>query len=438
MNPGFPLSRERQKNKINEFHDLDIMKNFILLLLKFLARLMIARRKPKVIGITGSVGKTGAKDAIACVLAAKFSVRKSEKSYNNEFGVPLTILGIDSGGKNIFKWAAQLAKAVFNLLRPRYPEVLVLEMGVDKPKDMDYLLRIVRPDIAVFTSVGEVPVHVENFLSRNELLKEKAKLALAVPRSGFVVYDNDSPDWPELFNGKVRAGRISYGLMNDADIKAHRPEIRFANGEAATPIPFGIAFKIEHKGSTVPFRIDGVFSDAGAYLAGAASAVGIIFGMNLIEISSAFLSYVPPSGRMNLLNGIKGSYILDDTYNSSPSSLRLALDTLPALPAKRKIAVLGDMLELGEFSEPAHRDAGRHMAKVCDIVFAVGLRMQFAKDELIARGFKENENVFYFEDSESAVSEVKKIIREGDLILVKGSRAMRMEKVVEEISGSIV
>ena len=219
------------------------MKKLTLIILKFLARLMMARRKPRVVGVTGSVGKTGAKDAIARVLSAKFSVRKSEKSYNNEFGVPLTILGIDSGGKNIFKWVAQLAKLPVNFLRPGYPEVLVLEMGVDKPKDMDYLLRIVRPDIAVFTSVGEIPAHVENFLSRNELLKEKAKLAFAVPRSGFVVYNNDSPDWPELFNGKVMAGRISYGLMNDADIKAHRPEIRFANGEAATPIPFGIAFK---------------------------------------------------------------------------------------------------------------------------------------------------------------------------------------------------
>ena len=412
------------------------MKKLTLIILKFLARLMMARRKPRVVGVTGSVGKTGAKDAIARVLSAKFSVRKSEKSYNNEFGVPLTILGIDSGGKNIFKWVAQLAKLPVNFLRPGYPEVLVLEMGVDKPKDMDYLLRIVRPDIAVFTSVGEIPAHVENFLSRNELLKEKAKLAFAVPRSGFVAYNNDSPDWPELFNGKVMAGRISYGLMNDADIKAHRPEIRFADGEAATPVPLGIAFKIEHKGSTVPFRIDGVFSDAGAYLAGAASAVGIIFGMNLIEISSAFLNYIPSRGRMNLLKGIRGSYILDDTYNSSPVSLRLALDTLPALPAKRKIAVLGDMLELGEFSESAHRDTGRHMAKVCDIVFAVGLRMQFAKDELIARGFKENENVFYFEDSESAASEVKKIIREGDFILVKGSQGMRMEKIVKEIMAS--
>jgi len=409
------------------------MKKLTLMILKSLARLMLARRKPRVVGVTGSVGKTGTKEAIACVLSAKFRVRKSEKSYNNEFGVPLTILGIESGGSNIFKWAAQLAKLPVNFLRSGYPEVLVLEMGVDKPKDMDYLLRIVRPDIAVFTSVGEIPAHVENFLSRSELLKEKAKLALGVPRSGFVVYDNDSPDWQEFFNGKVRAGRISYGLMNDVDVKVHRPEIRFAEGEAVTPVPLGIAFKIEHKGSTVPFRIDGVFSDAGAYLAGAACAVGVIFGMNLIEISSAFLSYVPPRGRMNLLEGIKGSYILDDTYNSSPASLRLALDTLQSLPAKRKIAVLGDMLELGEFSEPAHRDAGRHMAKACDIVFAVGLRMQFAKDELVAHGFKENENIFYFEDSEAAGLKLKETVREGDLVLVKGSQGMRMEKVVKEI-----
>lgn len=407
------------------------MRKIILYILKILARAMLARYKPKIIGVTGSVGKTGTKDAIHCVLAAKFKVRKSEKSYNNEIGLPLTVLGISSSGKNIFGWLFQLLKALARLVYTNYPEILVLEMGVDKPKDMDYLLKIIKPDVAVLTSVGEIPVHVENFTHRESLLKEKAKLALAVPKHGFIVYDNDSPDWP-LFLEKARAGVMTFGFVNSADIKIHSLERRLAGGEEFAK-PLGIAFKIEYKGNTVPFRIDNVFADAGAYLAGAACAVGVIFEMNLIEISSAFSHYAPPRGRMNLLDGIKGSLILDDTYNSSPSSLRSALDTLRILPAKRKIAVLGDMLELGEYSESAHRSAGRQAAKICDTVFAVGVRMGFLRYELSAHGFKEGENLFYFESSEPAGFELKNIVKEGDLILVKGSQGMRMEKAVKEI-----
>lgn len=421
------------------------MRKIIQYILKVLARAMLARYKPKIVGVTGSVGKTGAKDAIHCVLAVKFKVRKSEKSYNNEIGLPLTVLGISSSGKNIFGWLFGFFKVLSWLIYINYPEILVLEMGVDKPKDMDYLLKIVKPDIAVFTSVGEIPVHVENFTHREALLKEKAKLALAVPKHGFVVYDKDSPDWP-LFLEKAKAGAMTYGFVDGADIKIHPLERRFAvirrllsspgsgvAGDEEFTKPLGVAFKIEYKGNTVPFRIDNIFSDAGAYATGAACAVGVILEMNLIEISSAFSHYAPPRGRMNLLEGIKSSLILDDTYNSSPSSSRSALDALRILPAKRKIAVLGDMLELGGYSEEAHREAGRQAAKICDVVFAVGTRMGFARHELSAHGFKEGENLFYFESSEPVGFELKNIIKEGDLILVKGSQGMRMEKAVKEI-----
>lgn len=393
---------------------------------------MLARYKPKIIGVTGSVGKTSTKDAIYCVLSTEFKVRKSEKSYNNEIGLPSAILGISSGGKNIFRWLFRFFKILSELIRTDYPDILILEMGVDKPKDMDYLLKIVRPDIAVFTSVGEIPSHIENFLNRESLLKEKAKLALAVPKQGFVVYDSDSPGW-SLFLGKIKAKTMTYGLLGGPDIKIHQPEVRFALSQDGAEKPIGIAFKIEHKGHTVPFRVDNMFADSGAYATGAACAVGVILGMNLIEISSALAGYTLPRGRMNLLEGIKGTLILDDTYNSSPSSLRSALDALQSLPAKRKIAVLGDMLELGVYSEEAHREAGRQAAKICEAICVVGARMDFARDELSARGFKENENIFSFENSESAGLALKNIIKDGDLILVKGSQGMRMEKAVKEI-----
>ncbi|MEK7541761.1 MAG: Mur ligase family protein, partial [Patescibacteria group bacterium] len=157
-----------------------IQKSILQKILAVLARQTIRKYKPVIIGITGSVGKTSARLATYAVLKNKFSVRTAEKNYNNEIGLPLTILGIPHSGRNIFAWAYQLAIAArrlaVSLAYRRYPEVLILEYGVDCPGDMGYLLKIARPDIAVTTAIGEVPVHVEFFKSPEELIAETAKL----------------------------------------------------------------------------------------------------------------------------------------------------------------------------------------------------------------------------------------------------------------------
>ncbi|OGD31721.1 hypothetical protein A3C91_03540 [Candidatus Azambacteria bacterium RIFCSPHIGHO2_02_FULL_52_12] len=407
------------------------MRNILQSILAVLARIMLRRYRPTVIGITGNVGKTSTKDAIAAVLGARFSVRKSEKSYNNELGVPLTVLGITSGGKNVFGWLARFFLAAVRLIGTRYPRVLVLEMGVDKPNDMEYLLGIVKPDIAVFTSLGDMPVHVENFISREALVTEKLKLASAVSPRGHVVYNADVASWQSI-KGKTKATLVTYGFSEHADVRISPPETRFAVSGAGS-VPLGIACKIQHKGSIVPFRLDGVMATDGAYLAGAACAVGSILGMHLVDMASAFGQYAPPRGRLRLLDGIRGSLILDDTYNSSPSSLDVALAALGSLPARRRIAVMGDMLELGGFTERAHREMGEKASKMCDVVYVVGLKTKFAYDELVGRNFKPGENLFSFSTSQEAAQAIYPAVKEGDMILVKGSQGMRMEKVVKEI-----
>ncbi len=407
------------------------MRKIVQLILKNLARATLHRYKPTVIGITGNVGKTSAKEAVYAILASRFTVRKSEKSYNNEFGVPLTILGITTSGMNPFSWLVNILRACARIIYTRYPEILVLEMGVDKPKDMEYLLEIVTPDIALFTSMGDIPTHVENFVSREALIREKLKLASAVSVKGYVTYNADISWWLPITE-KAKAHKITYGFSADADVKLYTPEMRFAEKDTLK-IPLGITCKVEYKGSVVPFRLDGALSYDGAYLAGAAVAVGSILGMNLVEIASAFARYEHPKGRLKLLEGIKGSMILDDTYNAGPSSLRSALDTLAVLPAKRKIAVLGDMLELGDFTESAHREMGRKASEVCAVVYTVGAKTKFACDELIAKGFQEHKNLFSYDTSEQAAQALYPAIQEGDMILVKGSQGMRMEKVVKEI-----
>ncbi|MCR4323102.1 MAG: UDP-N-acetylmuramoyl-tripeptide--D-alanyl-D-alanine ligase [Candidatus Azambacteria bacterium] len=390
----------------------------------------VRRYKPMVIGITGNVGKTSTKEAVFAVVSSTLHTRKSEKNYNNEIGVPLTILGIRSGGRSIGMWVIQCAIACGKLVWTRYPQVLVIEMAVDKPGDMEYLLSIITPTIAVFTSMGEIPVHVENFVSTQAFIKEKMKLAQAVQRKGFVIVNEDVEAWKEI---KTRGILVQYGYASDADVKIYTPEYRFSTDEENRK-PIGITFKMESKGSLVPFRLDGMFGMAsGTYAAAAACAVGVVLEMNLVEIAAALQQYVPLQGRLRLIDGIKGSSILDDTYNASPASMDVALETLYALPAERKVAVLGDMLELGKFTEDAHRAAGKKAASVCNILVTVGERMRFAADEARAHGFIENKNLFLFDTAQDAGRFMVGMIQEKDLVVVKGSQSMRMEFVVKEI-----
>lgn len=406
------------------------MKKILQKILKILAILTVKRYKPKIIGITGNVGKTSAKDAVFVVLNKKFNVRKSQKSFNNEIGLPLTILGMESYG-NAFGWIFGMFWAILDLIYMKYPEILILEFGVDKPKDMEYLLKIAKPDIAVVTTIGKLPVHIENFSSPKELIAEKSKIVSSVEKNGFVILNTDDEVCLEMKN-KTKANVFMYGLAEETDLKLSSPEYRESvldDGSA----PLGISFKAEHKGSFVPVRLDKVYGKQSIYAAGVACAVGIVLGLNLVEISESLAEYRNPPGRLNLLDGIKHSYILDDSYNSAPLSAEAALDTLKNLKAKRKIAILGNMMELGEYTEYAHRTIGKYAASFCDMIITVGDKARFIADEAAKNGFTQNENLFSLDTADQLVDKIAALVKDHDLILVKGSRTMRLEIVTEKI-----
>jgi len=179
-------------------------------------------------------------------------------------------------------------------------------------------------------------------------------------------------------------------------------------------------------------EIDGVFGRSQAYAVAAATAVGLAERINLTKIVDTLALYEGVKGRVKLIPGIKGSFILDDSYNSSPLSAAAALEILDDLDAKRKVAVIGDMLELGVHTEGAHRDLGRHAARVVDYLVTVGARAEFIAEGALERGFPENK-IGRFDTSDSAKTAVQELIKEGDLVLVKGSQGIRMEKIVLEI-----
>jgi UDP-N-acetylmuramoyl-tripeptide--D-alanyl-D-alanine ligase len=408
------------------------MKKILQIKLKIAAKLILRKYKPVVVGITGSIGKSSTKDAIYHVLKKKFKVRTSFKNYNNEIGLPLTIIGLESPEKNIFGWFKVFAKTL-NLLLIKdinYPEVLVLEMGVDRPGDMEYLTSIVKVDIAIVTSVSYS--HLEYFGNLQNIKKEKQVLVEKLDGQGLAVLNYDSEPVKEM--AEVSKARIlSYGLKEGSDLRAQDIVYNFTRGLYELS---GINFKLNNKGSIVPVFMDNIMSEPALYSALAAAAVGLYFQMNLVEIASALSDFSLPAGRMNLLPGIKHSFIIDDTYNSSPEAAVSAVKLLGSIgidKAAHKYAVMGDMLEIGFYTEEGHLLVGKKISEAkIDYLIAVGER---ARDFI--RGAKDDglhdEHIFYFDKPEEAGRFLQNRIKEGDVILVKGSQGARMEKIVKEL-----
>ncbi|MDP3015003.1 MAG: UDP-N-acetylmuramoyl-tripeptide--D-alanyl-D-alanine ligase [bacterium] len=448
------------------------MKHLLLkilqLILKQLAKLTIWRFQPRVIAITGSVGKTSAKEAIYAVLSASGGknhrrVRKSEGNLNNELGVPLAIIGewkeeelklvsrdTPSGKKKIRKllfWLKVifygLAQSLF-LKKSVYPEILILEYAADRPGDIKELLEIAKPYIGIITAIGEIPVHIEFFSGPEAIVREKARVVENLSANGFAVlnFDNEA-----IINMKerTRAKIITFGFNEGADVKisgfdyaqtnanSQRESALSPRESAWREAPMGVSFKIEYAGSFVPVVLKNVFGKAQAYAAAVAACVGLIFDLNLVEISEALsINYRPAKGRMNLLKGIKDTYIINDAYNASPISMEEALTTLGDLSAERKIAVLGDMLELGKYSVEAHESIGRLAGKIVDVLITVGPRAKFIAESAEAVGLDKNK-ILSFDTTTEACRAVQDLIKKGDLILIKASRAIGLEEIVEEI-----
>ncbi len=415
------------------------MKFLLESILYILSRMVIARQKPRIVAITGSVGKTSTKEAIYAVMKDKFHARRGFLNFNNEIGVPLTILGINHHGKNIFGWLKSFAQVLRFVIwkTKKYPELLVLEMGADHPRDISYLTRLAPPYVGVLTAIGEIPVHVEFFSGPQALAEEKSKIIRALPREGFAIINIDDAALAGMVS-RTHAHVITFGFDEHASVRISDVELSTdTHRTTGDEIPEGISFTLTHGTESVQAKIKNAFGKPQAYAGAAAAAVGIGLGMTLPEIAKELENYEPPAGRLRLIKGIKGSYILDDTYNSSPEALHAALDTLRDLPGKRRIAVVGDMLELGKFSEEAHRAAGDHIASLADVLITVGPRMKFAAEEA-GRGLENRrsihaENILSFDMSADAGKALDPLLQEGDLILVKGSQGMRMERVVEEI-----
>jgi len=298
-------------------------------------------------------------------------------------------------------------------------------MGADKIGDIAYLTDFVKCDIGVVTAVGEIPVHVEFFQGPAQVAREKSNLVRCLSKTGWAILNYDD-EQVRAMAARTTGQVFTYGFSDKADLRAFNLEQHLEEMANA-----GLVFKVDYQGNTMPIKLRGIFGQYQAYAVLAAAAVGLVFKINLVEIAQALKEYRAPAGRLRLLRGIKNSWILDDTYNSSPSSALGALGVLEQMPG-RKIAALGDMLELGAFTEEAHRKIGVKAAGVLEYLLAVGERSIFLADEAKKNGLPED-RIRHFASAEEAGCFLQEIIQEGDVILVKGSQGLRMEKIVKEI-----
>ncbi len=408
------------------------LRTIIVHLLEIEARLVLKKYRPKIVGVTGNVGKTSTKVAIALVLAHTAQVRESDKSYNSEIGLPLTILGCKTGWSNPWLWFLNLFEGVSLLLFPHhYPEWLVLEIGADRPGDIKHVASWLMLDVAVITRIGEKPVHVEFFPTAEALAKEKSYMINALGPGGALVLNEDDAVVSAM-REKTALRPVTFGFNEGATIRASNNRVVYQEREGVQ-VPDGITCKVDYNGKSFPLRLNSMFGANNVYAALAAMAVGVSLDLNLVTCIEALTHFVPPPGRLNILEGIKGSVLIDDTYNASPTAMRLALESLREVEITgRRIAVLADMLELGKLTEEAHEETGTLAAATCDLLVVVGQRAKFIADGAKAAGMSAD-RIMYFDDACAAGKALDPLIQKGDVVLVKGSQFMRMERCVEEI-----
>lgn len=358
-----------------------------------------------IVAITGSVGKTSTKDMIHSVLGHKFSAFKTVGNFNNEIGLPLTVFKMTSEDK-----------------------IGVLEMGMSDFGEISRLSDVVRPDTAVITNIGIS--HIENLKSQENILKAKLEVLDGMEEGSTVILNGDDPLLWGL-RGTLPYELLYYGIKNEECDVVARNIKTFSDSTV-------FDFELGGEGFTAEIKVPGAHH---VYNALAAVLTGTQYGMNGSEIVAGIGKFVPSDMRQNIIHTDKYT-IIKDCYNASPASMRSGLNVLGVIEPReqggRKIAVLGNMLELGDFAVDSHKNVGKWVCEEkIDCLMTVGdMAKNIARGALDA-GF-DSKNIYQFDTNAEAIEGLKKILCPGDCILIKGSRGMRLEEIADSIHGGIV
>ena len=295
-----------------------VLRHVVRSILLVLAKRELRRIRPKVIGVTGSVGKTSVKEAMAAVLSRRHKIKKSEKNYNSDFGVILTILGYKTGYSSLSSWMRILMMSFLDAFKkPESYELLVLEMGVDEPGNMQQILNVVTPDIMVFLNVKNVHRSEGQFPNKEAIFKEKSRAVLAVPKEGWAVLNLDDNYVRQLVN-KIPASTLTIGQDEKADLRAKDVSMGAK----------GLSFTLSYEEKDIPVHLPHVLGECHVGVALAAIAVGFLNGLPWKTIEAGLKDFRLPPGRMNKIDGLKGSTLIDSSYNASPATMEEALKVL--------------------------------------------------------------------------------------------------------------
>lgn len=363
--------------------------------LQTIARFWRTRLNPSVIGITGSVGKSTTKEVIADVLEQRYVTLRTIGNLNNEIGLPLTLLRLSEGH-----------------------QAAVLEMGFYVPGEIALLCEIARPHIGVITNIGMV--HAERAGSQEMIARGKAELVQSLPADGWAVLNHDDP-WVRWMANKTAARIFYYGLTPEAHLWADRIEGLGLDG---------VRFRIHYHDDVLHVRVP-MIGRHSVQNALRAAAVGLLQGLGWQEIIEGLRNGSSAQLRLVAVRTHSGALLLDDTYNASPESVMAALNLLAELEG-RKIAVLGDMLELGRYEREGHEMVGVRAAQLAHLLVTVGPRAHIIAQAACSAGMARN-RVYEFENNPQAIDFLRERLTENDVVLIKGSRSMQMEQIVEAL-----
>lgn len=282
----------------------DCMRIIIVKILNVLAKKILAKYKPVVIGIAGNVGKSSTKKAIYGILKRKYKIACNDSSYKADISISLAIIGLENGGKSVKKWAGIIIKALGAIIRKtKYPDILIIEMGVDKPNDIKKMLKVIKPDIGILTDIEKFPSHTKYFKDAGHIAREKALLIKSLGKKDLAILNSDDKFIKVLLES-VKSKVVTYGFGLNSDVKAEEiflgdKKRKIGDGSV------GMSFKISYRGTTVPFRLPYVLNRGQIYATLSAVALGIHFGFNLVEMSEILSSYQPLVGRMKSIKEIK-------------------------------------------------------------------------------------------------------------------------------------
>jgi UDP-N-acetylmuramoyl-tripeptide--D-alanyl-D-alanine ligase len=430
------------------------MKSFIRAkivdVLSYLSRETLSKTKPVIIAVTGNMGKTTTKDYIYNLLEYKFGtlVRASDKSQNSEIGVNLTILGEKNAWNNLLAWSKIIFRNYYkislnNSSLKNYPKILVLEVGADKPGDIKYITSIVKPDLVVLTAFQESPSHGEFFLNIDQHINEKKVLVEKLNENGVIVYNSDDKVMSEMAhekkskNDKVKI--FSFGTSENSNVFI-KENLNLYNEDAeiiGTKVKIGINFGALSE--ELELRLLGIVGQAHLYSLAAAICVALLNEFNKVDLLEAIKNLNQnrslSKSRMSLLNGINNSKIIDDTYNSSPKASVNAIETASKILSKgKKVAILGHMAELGSKTKIEHFNIGLMASKVFDVIILSGKYNEYYLEGLREGKFN-LENLYMAQNPDEVLKLLSEnnLIKDSELVLVKGSQSARLEKVVVEL-----